>query len=323
MKVIAVVGDSHTWGQGVGAEFFFQPPCVCADKRQISFCQPSYVNLIRMAVNMKTGSAVSEYEGDTIKGLYQKEETSGCRSLSLTDSFALCRIFFHASEEECTVKVSVDGKTVQDRILPAREQDMCSCLINDTLPLLEEGVHNLRITFGKGATADVYRIECYRGPYAVVNCAVGGRPVNVYRKEFFGDYVATLDPYAVLFEGCTINDWLTQETTAEYADEMKKLIAEFRTFTDRILFHTVSPIEDSQYARTDCQYSDYVEAMRQVAKEEKIPLVDCNQRMQMLLDALPESLRHTYLFCDKWHPNTTGHYLYAEMILPELMKLLA
>lgn len=58
MKIIAMLGDSHTWGEGVGAEVALHPGVVGGDLRMTPFIYPGYVNLLRERVNAATGSEI-------------------------------------------------------------------------------------------------------------------------------------------------------------------------------------------------------------------------------------------------------------------------
>jgi lysophospholipase L1-like esterase len=95
-----------------------------------------------------------------------------------------------------------------------------------------------------------------------------------------------------------------------------------RALTHRVLWHTVTPIAGSQISGQGTDYADYVEAMRRVAAEAEVPLVDCNAHMEAILSALPEEARYPYFYHDPWHPNGEGHRLYAEEIFPRLTGLL-
>ena len=95
-----------------------------------------------------------------------------------------------------------------------------------------------------------------------------------------------------------------------------------RNLTSHVLWHTVTPIGGSQQSGQGTIYADYVNAMRSVAAEANVPLVDCNTDMTTILSAMPEEARNPYFYHDPWHPNGEGHRLYAEEIFPCLARLL-
>ena len=143
-----------------------------------------------------------------------------------------------------------------------------------------------------------------------------------YTDEYFPRYVEPLKPYAIIFEGCTINDWLLTPSATQYAANLRRMLTAQRDLTPRILWHTVIPVAGSQVSGQGTVYADYVNAERSVAGEAGVPLVDCNVVMERRLAALPEEERVPRFYHDPWHPNGEGHRLYAEEIFPCLMGLI-
>jgi lysophospholipase L1-like esterase len=82
----------------------------------------------------------------------------------------------------------------------------------------------------------------------------------------------------------------------------------------------VTPVAGSQQSGQGTTYDDYVNAMRSVAAEASVPLVDCNTVMTDRLSAMPEAERIPYFYHDPWHPNGEGHRLYAEEIAFGIMQ---
>ena len=329
MKIIAVIGDSHTWGQGVGAEHTLTDPYVCCgDLRPTPFHYPTYVNLLRNAVNLSTGSSarmadecIRQETGHTERGM---AVVTAELPLTVTRRFDLARLFFRAEPEAAEVTVAMDGDTVD--VIPLQSDhpgtdvgiELCHLL-----PKTDGEQHEVTVTVTKGSRALLYRWEEYQGPYAVVNCGIGARAVITYIERYFDRYVAPLRPYAVLFEGCTINNWLQTSTPAAYADQLREIADRIRALTPRQLWHTVSPVWGNQINDWGVPYVDYVETMRGVARDEHIPLADCFTAMEAYLSSVPENVRFPIFFSDAWHPNGMGHYTYARLILPHLQDLLA
>ena len=169
MKVIAFFGDSHTWGQGVGAEYGMK---VCGgDLRMLSFERPSYVNLVRMAYALKTDSGTEEYYGKKLIGLCDASEDDmgvldGNRLL-IRERFALCRIFCCASQTDNEVKISVDGDETVFTLKaeePIHNKDIKTFVLH-----AEDGFHTLGITAAD--RLKIHRIEFYFGEYAMVKAA--------------------------------------------------------------------------------------------------------------------------------------------------------
>ena len=330
IKIIPVIGDSHTWGEGVGAERSFDPAPCCGDLRPLPFTPPCYVNLLRDELNRETGSSCSEFEGESLLSLCEGREGSfGLireKPLVLEQPFDLARVFFYATSEEAEVRLTASS--------PSGDHSVTETLFSDTtlmnaavkaahiLPKKGETAERLTIACGGDCYALVYRVELYRGPYALVNCGIGSCPAKSFVENYFDRYVTPLSPYAILFEGCTINDWLQTPSDLKYAAHLRRMLSAQRDLTSRVLWHTVTPIGGSQISRRGTVYNDYVNTMRSVASEAGVALADCNAEMEALLSALPEEERAPYFYHDPWHPNGEGHRLYAESIWPRLRALL-
>ena len=314
IRIIPIIGDSHTWGEGVGAEKSIQPPVCCGDLRPLSFAPPCYVNLLREELNRKTGSACTDYEWGA--GL----TVEAGAPLTIPDSFALARVFFVANAEAAEAGLSAEGcDTVTLPLQSDTDTYNTRVRIAHLIPATETA--GLTIFCTKG-TVCVYRVELYTGPYALVNCGIGSCPVGKFVDEYFPRYVEALKPYAILFEGCTINDWLLTPSDLQYAANLRRMLVAQRNLTSRVLWHTVTPVGGSQQSGQGTTYADYVNAMRSVAAETGVPLVDCNATMTAVLEAMPEEARSPYFYHDPWHPNGEGHRLYAEGIFSRLMELL-
>ena len=330
MHIIPVIGDSHTWGEGVGAERSFSPAVCCGDLRPLPFTAPCYVNLLRERLNAATHSSCSEYEGEALTALCEGREGAfgviAARPLVLEETFDLARVFFYAGSEEAAVRLIAHT--------PSGDVTVTETLFCDT-SLPSAAIQVAHVLVGKGERAErltvvcepenhtrVYRVELYRGEYALLNCGIGSCPTKKFVESYFDRYVASLSPYAILFEGCTINDWLRTPSPVKYAAHLRRMLSVQRDLTSRVLWHTVTPIGGSQISGQGTVYGEYVDTMRSVAAEALVELVDCNAEMEAILAALPEEARAPYFYHDPWHPNGEGHRLYAESIWPRLKALL-
>ena len=103
IRIIPVIGDSHTWGEGVGAERRFRPPVCCGDLRPLPFTPPCYVNLLRDELNRKTGSACKEFEWP------EGFSAEAGAPLVISEAFSLARVFFIAEAEEAEAELSAEG----------------------------------------------------------------------------------------------------------------------------------------------------------------------------------------------------------------------
>lgn len=315
IRIIPIIGDSHVWGEGVGAERRFQPPVCCGDLRPLPFAPPCYVNLLREALNRETGSACADYEwgaGLTV--------TAG-KPLRIPAAFSLARVFFVAGTEAATAALSAEGCDPVSVPLQS-DTDTYNTRMRVAHLIPDRETEGLTVACAVGASVCVYRVELYTGTYALVNCGIGSCPVGRYTDEYFSRYVEPLSPYAILFEGCTINDWLLTPSATRYAADLRRMLVAQRDLTPRVLWHTVTPVGGSQVSGHGTVYGEYVNAERSVAGEAGVTLVDCNAAMTNILSALPEEERAPYFYHDPWHPNGEGHRLYAEAIFPHLMGLL-
>lgn len=330
MKIIPVIGDSHTWGEGVGAERAFSPAVCCGDLRPLPFTPPFYVNLLRDRLNRETGSSCAELEGDALLALCEGREASfgviSEKPLILDEPFDFARVFFFATSEETAVDLtasSLSGKnTVRRTLFSDTSLLSASVKVAHVFPQKGETAQRLTLTCEEESRAYVYRIELYRGEYALVNCGIGSCSAKKFAEQYFARYITPLSPYAILFEGCTINDWLQTPSDLQYAAHLRRILSAQRDLTARVLWHTVTPIGGSQISRQGTVYKDYVNTMRSVAAEAEVPLVDCNAEMEAILSAMPEEERASCFYHDPWHPNGEGHRLYAELIWPRLKAFL-
>ena len=316
IRIIPIIGDSHTWGEGVGAEKSMQPPVCCGDLRPLPFSPPCYVNLLREELNRRTGSACADFEWGT--GL---TVTTG-EPLTIPDAFALARVFFVADADSAVAELSADGCDPVSVPLQSDTDTYNTRVKVAHLICPEWETRGLTVSCAEGERIVVYRVELYTGAYALVNCGIGSCPVGKFVDEYFPRYVEPLKPYAILFEGCTINDWLLTPSDLQYAANLRRMLVAQRNLTSRVLWHTVTPVGGSQQSGQGTTYADYVNAMRSVAAETGVPLVDCNATMTAVLEAMPEEARATYFYHDPWHPNGEGHMLYADGIFSRLMELL-
>ncbi len=330
IRIIPIIGDSHTWGEGVGAERRFDPPVRNGDLRPLPFGAPSYVNLLRERLNRETGSSCSEYEGETLLSLCEEREGSfgavASKPLVLSESFGFARVFFRAESEEAVAEltaVSEAGAVTVTETLRSESSDMNRCVkVAHIFAPHGDTAYQLSLRCPAGGRVLLYRVELYRGEYALVNCGIGSCPVGKFSDVYVSRYVEPLSPYAILFEGCTINDWLLTPSPAKYAADLRRMLTAQRDLTARVLWHTVTPIAGSQVSGQGTVYTDYVNTMRSVAAEAGVALVDCNADMEAILAPMPEDARAPYFYHDPWHPNGEGHRLYAELIYDRLRGML-
>lgn len=324
-KIIALMGDSHTWGEGVGAEYGFDPPVVGADKRMNSFVYPNYANLLREAVNLKTASRAREIIRDELAALCGGREgdygiLSPTHPVTVNARFGLCRLFLFGAPAPAVVTAGLDGCPTQ-RITVQSDDPSPSAACRLITLRAEDGAHTLTLT--SDAPVRLHRVELYSGSFAVVNCGIGSCPIGQYVDRFFDDYIAALAPYAVVLEGNTINDWLTGESLSAYAADLTRAVNAVRALTPRLMAHSVFPVAGAQtWDRSTVAYSEYADTMQTTMTALGVRFVDSRAVFLDELSRVPEARRGQFLYHDPWHPNGTGHAIYARTILPELCRLL-
>ena len=316
MKIIACTGDSHTWGQG-GAfarqtyEGWGEYGVVGGEHRMLPFFTGGYVNLLAELVCARTGSSRTDYGADALAEAFGLARDGNCvraDGLKLPFDGALLRLQFRYTAESAPAAVRVDGKTLWEDDLCREDRKNPYNLITLRLP---DGPHTLELS---GAAAPLYRIEMYRGPWAVVNCGVGSCPVGRYLTDYYKPYVAALQPAIVLAEAHTINDWLADRNASEFEENLTAYLRQVRADGAQPYLLTVEPVLGTQISPTTGEAQDgFLTASVRAAEREGVPIIDAYTALKEKLDALPdEQARFDAWFKDNWHPNAAGHALYAQ-----------
>ncbi len=323
--MIACMGDSHTWGEGVGAEYGFKPAVTGGDLRMIPWGYPSYVNLLRNAVNLYTGSAAREYCGEELKSLCQSAADDFgivTGKLSISEKYSLLRIFFVKDTDDTKALVKIGTHEACVTIPKIAPNELTNSSVICKTFLCENEETNLEIVT-QSEQVIIHRIELYSGEYAVVNAGVGSCNIKRYIDFFFDSYIKSLDPFAVIFEGCTINDWLLTEPVSSYGNKLSAAFEKLGSLTDKILVHTPFPIAgDTVLGEGKEDYREYIEKLKAAAEHFGVPVCDTYGIMNDLLSAAPSEKRMKLLYHDNWHPNGTGHYIYAYNIFKYLRKFI-
>ncbi len=111
---------------------------------------------------------------------------------------------------------------------------------------------------------------------------------------------------------------------SRFRENLEKIVSLSRKFTDKILFvglpsvdETLSNpwIEDESICFTNNELQKYEETIRKMCVRQNLPFVAIHEMFQA------EQAQHN-LLPDGLHPNSAGHELIANLVLPELDKLL-
>jgi acyl-CoA thioesterase-1 len=158
----------------------------------------------------------------------------------------------------------------------------------------------------------------------VINAGVGGHTTADALARFERDVLAHQPTHVVIMFG--MNDsWIDQDktasrlTVAEYTANLKKMIATLKGRRIVPILMTANPTIAPRYGpERNVTLKKYVEAMRAVAREERVLLLDVYARFAEL--AL-EGVDLNTLFTDAMHPNPKGHAIIAGMLAQAFTEL--
>lgn len=279
MKIIVCTGDSHTWGQGpLGVEAHFTDPAVCGgDLRPVPFSFPSYVNLLRDEINRSTGSSSFETEPETdLPGEYIINKRAD-----------LARFFYRF---EGYNNITAESAFAAGGVTETENAVYC---FGDTLTIKPK--HALHLC----------RAELYSGGYAVINSGVGSCTTTRFIEQFYERYVKRFNPFIIVAEAHTINDWLNRVALTDVNANLRCILTGCPSAKAVLL--TVSPISgETALPWNDIDYGEYVIESRRAANEAGAAIADANINIG------------TDKFTDMWHVNEEGHRIYFETIMKAL-----
>lgn len=94
----------------------------------------------------------------------------------------------------------------------------------------------------KSTDALLYRIELYKGKYAVVNCGMGPCPSFMYTNKHLDKYVMSIKPSLVIAKIFTVNDWISGKTPAECEKSLVEFGTKIAKNNIKLVFSSVIPI---------------------------------------------------------------------------------
>ena len=178
----------------------------------------------------------------------------------------------------------------------------------------------------------------------VYNAGIGGSTTRDALKRLERDVLRHKPRVVVMQFG--INDsavdvWKTPPATeprvplAEYRDNVRQLTSAVRTSGARVILMTTNPIRwtsllrdkygkdpydpDSEEGFDSLNLAGYNDALRELAKELEVPIVDV--RTAYAGFAAGKGTTVNGLLLDGMHPNDLGHELVAEMLLPAIRNV--
>jgi lysophospholipase L1-like esterase len=159
----------------------------------------------------------------------------------------------------------------------------------------------------------------------VINAGVGGHTTADALQRFDRDVLGHKPSHVVIMFG--LNDsWVDQGKTTsrltakEYGDNLRKMVATLKKKEIFPLLMTPNPVIAPTYlAERNVRLKKYVNAMRSVARDEKVRLVDAYALFGELgLEGVPLNS----MFTDAMHPNSRGHEAIAGLLINEFKDLL-
>jgi len=177
----------------------------------------------------------------------------------------------------------------------------------------------------------------------VVNAGVPGNTTAMAKERFEKDVLAR-DPDLVIIQLGTndsaVDVWKKPPATEsrvsikEYEQNLREFIAKLKERKAKIILVTPPPTRWTEklkemYGKPPYDPNDedgfniilkkYVQRMRNVAKAEKVVLIDLNKEYYKYHEAKGQTMDD--LFLDGMHPNNKGQKLEAELLLKQIKKL--
>jgi len=155
-------------------------------------------------------------------------------------------------------------------------------------------------------------------PVEAINAGVGGNTTADALARFEKDVLARRPDYVVIMFG--LNDsWIdvgksvSRLTVEQYRDNLRQMIVSLRARGVQVVLMTPNPAIAPKYGpERNVTLKPYVEAVRDLARAEKLELIDVYGGFAEL--AL-EGVDLNTLFTDAMHPNPAGQKLIADMLV--------
>lgn len=150
------------------------------------------------------------------------------------------------------------------------------------------------------------------GQYIMINAGVSGNTTRDLLARVERDVLRYEPDLVSIMIG--INDCSRQISPEEFHTNLHGLLERIQDQDSEVLLLTPHPLLTT--SEPFHLYSQYIEAIRSVARERKAPLIDIYQDWQLLLSKEPN--RHYSLMDDLLHPNERGHRKMADLLIEKL-----
>lgn len=137
-------------------------------------------------------------------------------------------------------------------------------------------------------------------------------------KDKIGAVIFAIGTNNALQEGDKF--WSTPE---QYESELEQLVAKARNYASKIMFVGLTPCDEKRtmpvawgdYTYTNERIWLMDQTMRKIAAKNSVPHVP-------MFETFQDRQTELDLYADGLHPNNAGHEIIADLVLPELEKLL-
>lgn len=131
--------------------------------------------------------------------------------------------------------------------------------------------------------------------------------------------------FAIGINDSIIENGVERSNPEKYREELEKLISKAKHYSDKLLFVELTPCDEVEVNNRPGKAKQYTvsrvqqfnETLRSVCAKYGVPIVKVWEEMKKRLD------KGENLLTDGLHPNDAGHQLIADLVKPELDKLLA
>lgn len=142
----------------------------------------------------------------------------------------------------------------------------------------------------------------------MINAGMSGHTTANALARIEGDVIAKKPQLVVVMFG--MND-VVRVPLETYGKNMREIIRRCRQAGAAVVLCTPNAVSETA-ARPQTKLANYVDAVRTIAVEEKLPLVDCFAAWQA--HRSEDRLSWSLMMSDEIHPNMTGHLRFAELM---------
>jgi len=115
------------------------------------------------------------------------------------------------------------------------------------------------------------------------------------------------DPEVVVI-GFGMNDQERGVSLKEFTANISNMVSAFQEAKVRVLMLTINPVRDKAEGSGNVRVEKYNRAIKELAREKHVRIVDINSQWKQQIKPLKKGLR------DSCHPNELGNKLYAQTI---------